>query len=51
MSATRDDVRAVLASMLLAKTAVATFAIAPFLVGCLQESRSRMLRGTLRADR
>ena len=33
MPATREDVRAVLASMLLAKTAVATFAIAPFLVG------------------
>lgn len=33
MPAIREDVRAVLASMLLAKTAVATFAIAPFLVG------------------
>ena len=33
MPATRENVRAILASMLLAKTAVATFAIAPFLVG------------------
>ena len=33
MPAIRENVRAILASMLLAKTAVATFAIAPFLVG------------------